>query len=64
MSGPFTEDPRLFTPRLIEYYRETMGIHADDPVLGACLVCKESRCPDWRFARTRLACAGELSTEE
>jgi len=58
MSGPFTEEPTPLSARLIEYYRRVMTVHADDPVLRACLVCKRSRCPDWRYARTRLVCAG------
>jgi hypothetical protein len=63
MSGPFTEDP-TFTRDVIECYREMVRIHADDPVLGTCAICGESRCPDWRYAKARLACVGALSTED
>jgi len=50
-------------PQLLAYYRETVVIHADDPVLHACLICKQHRCPDWRFAWERLSCAGALLAE-
>lgn len=61
MSGPFTEDPTPLSTRLVDYYREMLRTHADDPAVGACLVCRRSRCADYRFAWERLVCAGELA---
>ncbi|RSM47250.1 hypothetical protein DMB66_48350 [Actinoplanes sp. ATCC 53533] len=40
--------------RLASDYRQVVDIHSDDPVVGACLVCRVSRCEDWRFASERL----------
>ena len=40
--------------RLIAYYRQVAATHANDPIIGLCLLCKESRCGDWRSATERL----------
>ena len=45
--------------RLVRYYRDVVELHEDDPVVGACLVCRVSRCADWRRAVEKLALAGE-----
>ncbi|GGQ84094.1 hypothetical protein [Couchioplanes azureus] len=42
------------TDRLLPYYRDVVAMHADDPAVGACLVCRLPRCEDWRFASERL----------
>jgi hypothetical protein len=47
------------TAKLLDYYREVVKAHADDPVSGACPVCHSSGCEDQRFARERLLCAGD-----
>jgi hypothetical protein len=54
-----TDEPSTLSTRLVAYYRETVTIHADNPVTGVCGVCQVSRCTDWRFATERLQCAGE-----
>lgn len=63
MSGPYAAEPVSLSEQLLAYYRRTLAIHADDPVLHACLICKQRRCPNWRLAWERLACAGALPTE-
>lgn len=45
MSGPYVDEPVPLSEQLLAYYRETMAIHADDPVLHACLSRKRHRCP-------------------
>ena len=62
--GSYVDEPVPLSEQLLAYYRETMAVHADDPVLHACLTCKKHRCPDWRFAWERLACAGALPAHE
>ena len=55
-------EDHVLTPlsrRLVAYYREVVALHADDPVVGACLVCRVSRCKDWRHATDRLWAAYE-----
>ncbi|OJF10734.1 hypothetical protein EDD30_0879 [Couchioplanes caeruleus] len=47
-------EPVSLTDRLLSYYRDVVAMHADDPVIGACLVCRVPRCEDWRFASERL----------
>lgn len=51
------EGPPL-SDRLTAYYRQIMATHADDPIVGACLICKVSRCEDWRAAAVRLIYSG------
>jgi hypothetical protein len=64
VSGSYGGDPRPFTPSLVQHFRDLLAIHADDPVLGACLLCKEIRCRDWRYAWAQLAAAGELTAAD
>jgi hypothetical protein len=61
LSDPYSGDPVPLERRLLRYYREMMEVHTDDPAIGTCLICKVRRCPDWRSARERLLCAGELT---
>jgi len=63
MSGAFTEDPRLAVDELVPLYRDVLAAHADDPDLGWCLICEQSRCESWRSAYSRLFRAGELRGE-
>lgn len=59
-------DDRLvpLSERLLSYYRHVLAVHANDPAVGACLVCRVSRCQDWRTAWERLVCAGVRPEEE
>ena len=57
------ENPYMPLPdRLTAYYRDVVATHADDLVVGACLVCRVPRCEDWRSASERLWCSNEQPT--
>ncbi len=48
--------------RLTAYYRDVIAVHEDDPVLGACLMCRVTHCEDWRTASERLGHADKRPT--
>ena len=56
--------PHQLSADLIQHFRDLLAIHADDPSLGACPVCLETRCWDWRQAWEQLTGAGELQETE
>jgi hypothetical protein len=56
------DDPGL-SPELVQHYRDMLRVHADDPSLGACPVCRRSRCRDWRHAHDVLTEAGQLPAD-
>lgn len=58
-SDPYEDERTPLSDRLAAYYRDVIALHADDPVVGACLVCRTSRCEDWRSASDRLGHAVE-----
>lgn len=63
----FGQPEDQYTPlsdRLASYYRRVIAIHCDDPVVGACLICRVSRCEDWRFASERLCGFVEQQAEQ
>ncbi|MET8151805.1 hypothetical protein ACIBSW_16745 [Actinoplanes sp. NPDC049668] len=57
--GPYKDEMTPLSARLTTYYRHVTATHADDPAVGACLLCRVSRCAKWRSAVERLTCAGE-----
>jgi hypothetical protein len=59
---PYGIDRPLLSERLTAYYRDVIAVHEDDPVVGACLICRVSCCEDWRSAAERLGYADELPT--
>lgn len=59
---PYKDEMTRLSDRLATFYGEIMVMHADDPAVGACLICKVSKCTDWRSAVERLICAGERPT--
>ena len=60
--GQYDNEYLPLPDRLTAYYRDVVTTHADDPVVGACLICRVSRCEDWRFASERLAYSDEGAT--
>ena len=60
--GQYDNEYASLSDRLTAYYRDVVTTHADDPVVGACLICRVSRCEDWRSAFERLAYSGERLT--
>jgi len=56
---PYENEYAPLSDRLIGYYRDVVAVHADDPVVGACLICRASKCEDWRQAFERLNYAAE-----
>jgi hypothetical protein len=56
--GPYKDEFTPLSDRLAAYYRQAVATHANDPVVGACLVCRVSRCEDWRSAVERLDLRG------
>ncbi|PRY30898.1 hypothetical protein [Pseudosporangium ferrugineum] len=53
--GQFEPEYVPLAARLVAYYRAVVIAHTDDPVVGACLVCRVSGCEDLRYASARLA---------
>jgi hypothetical protein len=60
MSGPNGGEPRSLSVELAQHYSDLLLVHADDPVLGACPVCLETRCAEWRYTFAQLVSAGEM----
>jgi hypothetical protein len=56
--GPNKDEDTPLSGRLTAYYRHVVATHTDDPIIGACLICKVSRCEDWRSATERLIYTG------
>ncbi|HYS36472.1 MAG TPA: hypothetical protein VEO01_12675 [Pseudonocardiaceae bacterium] len=36
--------------QLRQHYFAVITAHADDPVINACVICKQTKCHDWRYA--------------
>jgi hypothetical protein len=53
-----TDEASALPAQLARYYKEMLAIH-DDVRIGICIVCRVSRCQDWRAAYERLVSAGE-----
>lgn len=60
LSGPYSGDPVELSPDQMAHYRDLLAAHADDPLLGACPTCRQTRCREWRHAWVALTSAGEL----
>ena len=60
MSGPYQGDPLPLSQQLIAYYRQVMTVHANDPRIEVCRICRKRNCDDYRYARACLIAAGEL----
>ncbi len=60
---PYEYERVPLSERLTAYYRDVVAIHADDPVVGACLVCRVPHCEDWRSASERLGSDAERPIE-
>jgi hypothetical protein len=52
--GPNEDEDTPRSGRLTTYYRQVVATHTDDPIIGACLICKVSRCEHWQSATERL----------
>lgn len=63
-SAQSTDKYCLLSDRLTHYYSLVLVIHGDDPAVGACLLCRVSRCDEWRFASERLGAFVEQQTEQ
>jgi hypothetical protein len=62
--GPNEVEYTPLSDRLIAYYHQVLATHTDDPIIGACLICKVSRCEDWRSATERLIYTGSQTTAQ
>jgi hypothetical protein len=62
MGAPVRRDwsPERLDPVEVVCWRNILVAHANDLVLGVCIVCQAAHCPAWRAAYDRLAGAGEL----
>ncbi|BFU45764.1 hypothetical protein [Krasilnikovia sp. MM14-A1004] len=58
---PYEGEDTSLSDHLAAYYRHVVATHADDPIIGACLICRMFRCEDWRSAAERLIYAGRLA---
>jgi hypothetical protein len=60
--GAFFE-PAAISAELVAHYWQVMLAHGDDPSLGACVTCKQTRCAEWRWMRNQLLSAGLLDRD-
>jgi hypothetical protein len=61
MTGSVGGELRSLSAELVELYRYLLIAHANDRLLGICLLCLEACCLEWRVAFERLTSTGELS---
>lgn len=60
---PPYEPARHLTAEQVQYHRQVLDLHTNDPTTGACRICRLPTCPDWRAAFDSLAVAGQVMAE-
>lgn len=60
MSDPSVDEPQELSLELVTYYWKMLEQHTNSPISGICLICKVSRCADYRHAWVQLVRAGAL----
>ena len=58
-----SDSPCELSPEQVAYLRRVLGVHANHPSTGLCLICGVRCCTDWSAAFDYLAAAGQPMTD-